>query len=342
MSNVSIYLNNPWKPIRHSVLKSDIIADELHETGYTVLPFLSTEQLEALNTLYSQTHNITDKEGGMFYSVYSQDLVYRKKIHQEIQHILQLSFERFFQDYRVVMNSFVIKAKGPKSEFYVHQDSTGLDENKYSTLSLWIPLHDINANNGAMCVMNKSHKLFSPYRGISVRAPYDRIHNAIKKYLHPVFMKAGEAMFFDHRIVHNSLANLSDANRVVVTCGIFPKEAQMISCFQASPDTEIEIIAQNDDFLMEYPKFLNGCYDRPNVGNSIGFVKNRYPEITEYELDEICKANDILPLNSEVNKTMRDCNMISEPVSTTAPSADEATQNLSKGFFAKLKQFLAA
>lgn len=302
-------------PLRHTFIKDTDLTSTLHEEGTAVVPFLTEEQLKALWALYHDTHQIKTAEGGMFYSVYSQDLYYRKKVHEQISEILKPALEAYFENYKVVMNSFIVKANGPRSEFYLHTDSTGLDETKYSALSLWIPLHDITEQNGAMCIVPRSHKMASPYRGISIKAPFDNIHAHVKKYLVPVTMKAGEALFFDSRIIHNSLPNLSSENRVVVTSGLFPEGAKVISCYQANPDAEIELIEQDDNYLLEYPKFLNGCYDRPHTGRTIGFVKSEHPMFTEAEFDAQCAALGVYPVNKLKLSENTNCQMISEPVS---------------------------
>lgn len=303
-----------WSPLRHTFVKDEALADKLHAEGTAVVPFLNKKQLEALWALYHETHHIQAPDGGMFYSVYSQDLAYRKKVHEQISEILLPSFVQYFNNYRVVMNSFIVKANGPRSEFYLHTDSTGLDETKYSALSLWIPLHDITEQNGAMCIVPRSHKFSSPYRGISIKAPFDNIHAHVKKYLVPVPLNTGEALFFDSRIIHNSLPNLSNENRVVVTSGLFPAEAKIISCYQASPEADIELMEQDEQFLLEYPKFLNGCYDRPHVGRTIGFVKNEYPMLTEAEFDQRCSELGIRVVNALSSTGETDCNMINEPL----------------------------
>ncbi len=311
--NLNIYLNNPWKPVKYSFFIDEQLCSQVYEMGYAKVSFLNPEQLKELNELYTETHNIQQSNGGMFYSVYSNDIAYRKKIFSRINEILTPSFQKYFKDFRVVMNSFVVKASGPKSEFYVHQDSSGLDETQYSCISLWIPLHNIGPDNGAMAVMEKSHSLFSPYRGISFKAPFDNIHGAVKKYLKPVFMEAGEALFFDNRLVHNSLANSSGKNRVVATCGIFPVEAKIITCFKNLPGDDIELIAHDDEFMTTYPKFLNGCFDRPDDGQTVGFIKDNYPLLTETELDALCNAKGIAPVYLIDTKSVADCNMIGEP-----------------------------
>jgi hypothetical protein len=306
-----------WQPIPHSIIKDENLQSVLHEQGIAVRPFLDKAQLEELKVLYQAEHQITEQEGGMFYSVYSQDFDYRQRIHQAIQAILQPTMDQWFTDYRAALNSFIIKASGPKSEFYLHQDTTGLDETQYSALSLWIPLEDVDETNGAMCVIPKSHHWFSPYRGISFPPPYQDIADTVRTYLKPVPVKAGEAVIFDNRILHNSLPNTSGRNRVVVMSGLFPKEAKIMTCFKdpAAQESKIELIEHDDDFLLRYPNFLINCHIRPNVGRSLGFVADEYPPISAAQFEQLCaeqgiKRQAVLPKQAAV-----DCHLIGEPIS---------------------------
>ncbi|MCX6199880.1 MAG: phytanoyl-CoA dioxygenase family protein, partial [Bacteroidetes bacterium] len=174
-------------------------------------------------------HNFEIAKGGMFYSLYSRDIEYRKTVHESIGEIMKPVYDSLFSDYKVVLNSFIVKVSGPESEFCLHQDSTSIDETKYSSLSVWIPLQDTNMSNGCMCVVPYSHRMFSPYRGISFEQPFESIEGTVRKYLYPIELKKGDIFLFDNRIVHNSVINTSGENRVVVMSGIYPKEAPEIN-----------------------------------------------------------------------------------------------------------------
>lgn len=304
-----------WQPVPHTVLKDEQLRQTLHTEGYAVVPFLNSNQITQLWNLYEQTHNFKGNAGGMFYSVYSQDLDYRKKVHQTIGQILQPVLDTFLQNYRIALNSFIIKASGPASEFYVHQDSTGTDEFKYSPISIWIPLHDIDANNGAMCIIPRSHKLFSPYRGISFKSPYENALEAVRPFLQPIYLKAGEALFFDNRLVHHSMPNLSGSPRVVVMSASYPAEAPLITCYKdlEKPDADIELIAHTDDFLFTNTNFLQNCHLRPTQGTHLGWVKDEYPMLTETELLQLFEQEGIVPCNQISTFSTENCNMIAEP-----------------------------
>jgi ectoine hydroxylase-related dioxygenase (phytanoyl-CoA dioxygenase family) len=160
-------------------------------------------------------------------------------------------FETYFQNYKNVLNSFIVKIAGDKSEFALHQDSTSCDESKYSPLSLWIPLQDTNIDNGTLCVVPKTHQVFSNYRGVSIQPDYYKYEEEIRKYLMPIQLKAGDILVFDNRLVHYSPANKSKNDRIVVMCGLFDKEATFRICYQENKNEPIDIYHQADDFFID-------------------------------------------------------------------------------------------
>jgi len=220
-----------WAPVPHTVFKDATLAGQIHDQGYAVLRLWTDAQIDALQAICDREHRLQPAEGGMFYSVYSQDLSYRRRVHDEIATIMAPTFDQYFIDYRNVVNMFVVKASGPASEFVIHQDTTALDEFRYSPLSLWSPLCDVDADNGALCLVPRSHRFFSPYRGVSMPFPFSGIQDTVREFLQPLHMRRGEALIFDNRVVHSSLPNRSGRNRDVIVSGIFPAQATFQICF---------------------------------------------------------------------------------------------------------------
>lgn len=256
-----------YKP--HTFIKEEAFRNEIEEYGYKVIGNIGKDTLGKLLDLHQSLHSIKTSEGAMFYSIYSQDLEYRKKVHESISAIVAPILDSYFEEYKNVINSFIIKSPGNKSEFALHQDSSILDESKYSQLSLWIPLQDTNLQNGTLCVVPKTHKIFLPYRGVSIKPPYQNYESLIRAYLLPINLNAGDILAFDYRLVHYSPANLSKNDRVVVMCGIFDKHAKFEVAYQENENSPIEIFQQDDDYLLSNLDFHLACDCRPETGKKI-------------------------------------------------------------------------
>ena len=336
------YLN--WQPVKHTVFKDAQISEIIHNSGHITLNCLSKEQLSQLNEFFQEEHSFDVKEGGMFYSMYSRDKDYRKRVHETIGEILKPTLEKYFVDYKNIINAFVVKLPGEKSEFYVHQDTSALDEFQFSPLSLWIPLHDVSAENGALAIIEKTHWFFSPLRGVTIPFPFNRINETIKKYLKPVDLKAGELLCFDNRIIHNSLANTTDKARIAIVCGVFPKESEFQTCHRQTPESEIEVYKHEEDYMLNYPHFFYNCHDRPVSGNVVKSYNQGFPDISAEEFEELCALNNIPIQNALSNSEMTttNCQMIAEPDGINRFDDDSCAVPVSKPqkkrFFSFLKR----
>ncbi len=343
-----ISTNHPlnWQPVKHSVFKDEELADRIHENGYAVLPLLTEDQVDQIMEIYQREHSISAEQGGMFYSMYSSDNDYRLRVHEEIQAILQPMLETHFKHYKNIVNSFVVKMSGDQSEFYVHQDTTAMDEFRYSPLSLWIPLHDITSENGALTVIEKTHWMFSPYRGVSFPFPFSGILNTVRRYLKPIYMKKGEVLVFDPRIVHNSMKNTSGKDRIAVICGIFDQDTRFVSCYKdpAVKNSPIELYEHEDDYVLKYANFFYDCHVRPTSGVKTGEVEDQFPQMEEAEFVALCDELGIATSNILDSESGVQCHLVAEPDGINKPELVCATPPVEqpaekpKGFFSWFKR----
>lgn len=329
-----------WQPIKHNVIKNAALANTIHEKGYSVIPFLNDEQLNTIISFYHKEHKLSVQNGGMFYSLYSKDIAYRKRVNETLESILNPLLEKHFVNYKNIVNTFITKATGPASEFYVHQDTTALDEYQYSPLSIWIPLQDITPENGALGVIEKTHWFFSPYRGISFPSPFQKINALLRNYLTPIYLKAGEAIVFDPRIVHHSMPNISDTDRLVVLCGVFPKDAEFTICYKDPSSDKIELLKQEDLYILENESFFYDCHSRPKTGIKIKEVENDFPEMNTETFEKLCDINGIKKVNEIDVQQSINCQFIAEPngVNLPNPTHSEVEQNAT--WWNKIKQIL--
>lgn len=290
--------------------------EQVHVDGFAIVDLLSADKVEALRAFYAAQHNLASENGGLFYSVYSNDLDYRKRVHEHIGALIRPELDAHLTDYKNVLNSFVIKASGPKSAFYVHQDTTALDEYKHSALSIWIALQDTGPENGGMNIIPRTHWLLSPYRGVTIPFPFKNIQEAVRSFLQPVRLKAGQALVFDPRIIHDSSVNSSGEDRVAIVSGIFPKEAEFITCYkdQSNPENPIELHSHSDNYLIEYPKFFYDCHDRPETSKMLGTVPDDFPELSADRFESFCLENGLAPDSKTIAPAADAYEFISEPI----------------------------
>jgi hypothetical protein len=301
-----------WKPAPFFVIKNDELRRSVETDGFAIVDLLSQEKVDALRDIYAQEHQVQDRKGGMFYSVYSQDTAYRKRIHLDMQALLKPSFEDLFSDYSNAINFFINKVSGNQSGFSLHQDSSAVDEFNHSVLSLWIPLQDVDESNGALWLIEKTQFMFSPYRSVSFPFPFAKIKDTLQRYLQPIPLKTGQALVFDNRIVHTSGQNSSGSDRIAVVSGILPQQAEFQFAYQASPEDPIELYGQEKDFLVNYPNFFHNCTDRPQIGVRLGEAPFVFPEVSKEKFEKDCLSLGI-PERNLFRSITEQTNFITEP-----------------------------
>ncbi len=258
--------------------------------GYVKLPFFNQEQVAFLLDVYKKLHPVEEK--GFYPSTFSKDKEYRKKADQEIRRLGEESTKKYLKNEKVVCASFIVKNYGKDSIMDVHQDMTLVDESIYTGINIWCPLVDINKDNGLLYVLPKSHRIVPTYRGASIETLYKNVYNEVKKYSIPIYLKAGESVFFDQSILHWSKPNMTEKARVVTNTFFTHKEATFQTCFYTKEyKNKIEIFNQDINFMIDFEQFGNNIYDRPKVGKSVGLVDYNFPKLRAKDLDKKYKYN---------------------------------------------------
>jgi len=92
----------------------------------------------------------------------------------------------------------------------------------------------------------------------------------------PLYLKAGEALIYDHALLHASKANNSDENRMAVASGVMPSDAQMY--FYWNNNGTIEQYESNTDFFM-----TQNIFEGPTGLKKVAELEYDFPVIEEEE-----------------------------------------------------------
>jgi ectoine hydroxylase-related dioxygenase (phytanoyl-CoA dioxygenase family) len=123
----------------------------------------------------------------------------------------------------------------------VHQDWTFVDEPEFTSATVWCPLVDVDESNGTLVLYRGSHLLGPSWRG-SPRLPsrFDGQEDEIRSaHGTPVRCRAGQAVVYDHRVVHWSGPNRSED----------PPQATPLIHLHAEADGSVTRYEVPDDFL---------------------------------------------------------------------------------------------
>jgi ectoine hydroxylase-related dioxygenase (phytanoyl-CoA dioxygenase family) len=272
-------------PKMRKVFKDEAQQAHFAEYGYVVVPYYNAAEIAELKQLYQNLHPVDEQ--GFFPSTFSKDKHYRQTADSEIRRVGGRSIEKYLTDHQVVCGSFIVKSPGPESVMQVHQDMTLVDESEFTGINIWCPLVDLTETNGVLYVLKGSHRLVPTYRGSTIPGIYDDVQEEIIDFMEPLFLKAGEAVIFDQSIIHYSPPNLSEEIRIVTNTYFTHREArfQTAYCDPENRPGQVELFAQDDNFMTDFEQFGENIFDRPKIGESLGWVDYTFPKLTLADLE---------------------------------------------------------
>lgn len=202
--------------------------------GFIKGPVISADLVEKLWEKYNLLKNL-NPESGFFTSTFSTNTDYRRKANDYILELLQPVLDSAFDNYQILYANFMVKPPGAGSVCDLHQDWTYVDEEKYYTLNIWIPLLDIDVNNGTIHFIKASHSFDKRVRGRDIWWPYfDRRQHMVDTMVTAVPLKAGEAAIFNSKTFHYSPPNNTSNTRVAVSVVVTFKEADLVHYFTSN------------------------------------------------------------------------------------------------------------
>lgn len=247
------------------ILRDSALEKQVLDEGFVVIPFLSGEEVGGLKDFYYKYHS--DRLEGMSATAHLRDLEMRMLMNDEIKRVFQRAIDETFVNANSLGGSFIAKGKGANGTLSPHQDWNIVDENCFRSFNIWVPLVDLNENNGVICIMPQSHSWIKSYRSANITSAYHQVETQLWERMTSLYMKAGEALIYDHRLIHASGENKTDEVRLAAVFGVIPDEAGMFY-YHKKDDNTIEVFESNKEFFLyenifEGPKKLRKIEDLP-------------------------------------------------------------------------------
>jgi hypothetical protein len=229
------------------ILKDPVLDSKLSDEGFVLIPFLTDEEVNALKTFYFDYHESV--LSGMYATAHVPDIDLRMKMNNFIKDQFSRAVNEKFINAHALGGSYIAKGKGEAGTLHPHQDWNIVDEELYRSFNIWVPLVDLHENNGAICIMPQSHLWDKTYRSANIPSIYQDQESDLWENMTKLYMKAGVALIYDHRLIHASGENKTDKLRLAAVFGIIPDEASMFYYHQKDSYT-IEVYESNPDFFL--------------------------------------------------------------------------------------------
>ena len=262
-------------------MKNRSLDDQLVNEGFVVMDLLDDTVVEKLSNFYRNAQS-TDVNVGFHSTHFLKDRAYKRKEAAFIKRIFQEIVNAHFDDYHVCFSSYMLKKSGPNSTMSLHADWTYVNEEEHVSLAIWCPLIDTSEKNGCIGVVPQSHRILHSVRGPQIPSSFhDYNEYIIENFGKLIPMKAGQALVYDHRLLHYSPPNTSEDDRLAINISMVPKGTELYHFTGSPPSSKIiRYKVQSNDFFIEYDHF-----EKPDLGEDFRELDNPNVKVTKAQLD---------------------------------------------------------
>lgn len=241
------------------------LSAQLKKDGYCIFQLLEKEDIAFLNSLC--TRFLQTKKGEFISSsafLSSQENDY---INEELHSKIAFKFSHFFPELQLLGGTLATKRMG-NNYLDVHRDWNIVDEEKFVSYNLWVPLVDTGLKNGTLGIVKGSHLNCNEERGFNIPNPFlSKTKKFIENSVEPI-LKAGEAILYDHRLLHFSRPNKTKIERNVAILGVKTTAAELRVSLLNNNTIECYAMSKND--------FYSFDAERIRKENKLIYTKENY------------------------------------------------------------------
>ncbi len=208
-----------------------MLQEQFARDGFVVVDLLDDDTVAAISDRYAgmdhEQRDSYDWVEGFSTSIYDSRPGYRREVLEVMDQHVAPALDRVLAGYRIMWANFLVKQPGA-DPVPPHVDWTFLDEDRFSSVTVWTPLLDTSPANGALGVVRGSHRRIDFLRASNIPT-FERCEAAVADIVdRPVLtMETGQAIIMDNRTVHFSTTNSDRTPRVAVGCVAGPVEADL-------------------------------------------------------------------------------------------------------------------
>jgi ectoine hydroxylase-related dioxygenase (phytanoyl-CoA dioxygenase family) len=135
-----------------------------------------------------------------------------------------------------------------------HQDPSYVDESRWGAANIWVPLVDIDADNGPLWVVSGSHRFNRGRRAFNQSFVYAADQDALAELARPLLVRAGEAVVLAHSLFHFSPPNRSARPRPAIGAVLVERGAPLYYNIIDGADRDwIEIFEADPELFLAAP-----------------------------------------------------------------------------------------
>jgi ectoine hydroxylase-related dioxygenase (phytanoyl-CoA dioxygenase family) len=222
--------------------------DTFLDKGYVVVPFWTANEVAQAQAVFEKYTLASDSN--FYLSIWNNDVPSRIAVHERMEPLVARKAHELICDYKFLISCFAVKRNTNASSWSLHQDDSFTDETRFESLSIWVALTDIDETNGAMRVLEGSQRTYVGPRSPTIPKLFSQTDETLLNQMRTVRLKAGEAVIFNHRLLHDSVDNHSQAVRIASVSVMIPQEAPI--WFYYNRDGMVDVIKLVDDYYLKF------------------------------------------------------------------------------------------
>jgi ectoine hydroxylase-related dioxygenase (phytanoyl-CoA dioxygenase family) len=256
---------------------------EISDKGYAVISgLLNASACDELTAFFAQ-HDVVD-DRAFTISNWNNNTVYRNATFDKITETLLPLAENLLENYRPVLAVYTAKRPQANSDMLLHQDWSLVEETKFRSVSIWVALCDMDEANGNLQVAPYSHLYAGFPRGMNVPVPFEEIRQKMhERHLINVPLKKGDAVVFDHRLIHASPPNKTRQIRLAAVLALVPFEAPLVHYYKPlDSQDELELLTMDASEFRTIDFFDVG--KKPKHTGSLGKITAAFNQLKEEDI----------------------------------------------------------
>lgn len=268
---------NAKHPDNIRVLKKEHYNTLFNKQGYVVMEeFLKPAEVTTLLEYYIQNPN---PAAAPFHTThFAENKAYKQGVNDFITAVLKPGVDQHLANYIPVFGNYMIKEAGGNNPMPLHADWTYVNEEKNASVAIWIPLVDTSEENGCIGVIPFSQHLSHSIRGPRILQwefpANEQVINALGKLIP---MKAGQALIYNHRLLHYSPPNNSDKLRPAINLSLVPPGEPLIHYTVPLDEEKVHLYSVNSpSFYIHYDNFK-----KPELGTEPVIMEGKVEMLNE-------------------------------------------------------------
>lgn len=274
------------EPLQLHILNDNSLEEKMKHKGYAVIDFADGNLVEELKGIYLKNFSKRYTETGRFTTMENTIPELKRYYHEVIIEKSRKSLEKYFKNYHIPIASYFVKYANSKGDLEWHQDSSLLlNAHLEPHYALWCPLVSVDETNGALCVIEHSHKLNNEIITHDLPWPYRPLSNLFEKNKKVINLSPGQAVLFDIRLIHHATPNTTNEDRICFSFRITHQKSKYFNILCEKPGEKvISVFEETPDFYLR-DEWNFGTIPKPTT--KIGEIENVHSDL---EMNHILKS----------------------------------------------------